>query len=231
MIDPVTAEVLTDFGYPTDLTTLFGVACQMLSTNDIIPENDLRNMRIRRNELIANFVYLEVTKAYGEYRQTLNRKKPKPVSMKRNAVISAIQKSSLTESHSSLNPILELEKSRSVTYKGEKGIQKDEAFTEDKRAYNESMLGIMGISTSAAGDIGIVRELSLEPNITSTRGYMEVVGKEGAKDLNAVNLLTPSELLSPMGIQHDDPDRTALDTCNLARNHVNCGELSLSLVY
>lgn len=58
--------------------------------------------------------------------------------------------------------------------------------------------------------MGVVRELTLEPNVTSTRGYMEVKNKAGVEDLNSANLFTAAELLTPIGVTHDDPDRTSM---------------------
>ena len=62
-------------------------------------------------------------------------------------------------------------------------------------------------------NVGVVRELTLEPNVTSTRGYMEVKNKEGVEDLNSANLFTAAELLTPIGVTHDDPDRTSINAC------------------
>lgn len=59
--------------------------------------------------------------------------------------------------------------------------------------------------------MGVVRELTLEPNVTSTRGYMEVKNKDGVEDLNSANLFTAAELLTPIGVTHDDPDRTSIN--------------------
>lgn len=60
-------------------------------------------------------------------------------------------------------------------------------------------------------NVGVVRELTLEPNITSTRGYMDVKNKAGVEDLNSANLFTAAELLTPIGVTHDDPDRTSIN--------------------
>jgi hypothetical protein len=111
---------------------------------------------------------------------------------------------------SSLNPVLEISKLRAVTYKGENGTNKDRAFKLNIRAYNDSMLGVLGITTSPDAGVGINRQLTLEPNITSTRGYIDVAGKENVEDLNSAQLLSPSELLTPLGMQHDDPTRTSM---------------------
>ncbi|MGC7995730.1 hypothetical protein, partial [Salmonella enterica] len=60
-------------------------------------------------------------------------------------------------------------------------------------------------------NVGIVRQLTLEPNITSTRGYIESTPKEDIDSLNSSNLFTTAELLTPIGVTHDDPDRTSIE--------------------
>lgn len=57
-------------------------------------------------------------------------------------------------------------------------------------------------------NVGVARELSLEPQITSTYGYIDT--SKSLDELSAANLFTASELLNPMGVMHDDPDRTAM---------------------
>lgn len=210
MIDPIMKEVLMDFGYPTDLIELMVVAAEMLTTNQYIPENSLDNMRIRSNELIAYHVYKEVTKAYNRYRKTQHKKNPTNITMKPNQIIQDLLKSKLVEDNSVLNPVLELEKNRSVTYKGESGINLEKSLTIEKRAYDESMLGVIGISTSPDSNVGVLRQLTLEPMITSTRGYIDVHNKKRVDELSAANLLTPAEMLTPLGVQHDDPTRTSM---------------------
>jgi len=210
MIDDVTKEILMDFNLPTDLVSLLAYSATLLSDNEYIPENDLNNMRIRSNELIPFHIYNTVVKAYNSYRKTQHKKNPTKISVKQDAVISAIMESKLIEEHSVLNPVLELEKNRAVTYKGDRGINLEKAMTISKRGYDESMLGILGISTSTDANVGIVRQLTLEPNITSTRGYIQTTGLKNVDKLNSANLLTPAELLTPLGVQHDDPTRTSM---------------------
>lgn len=210
MIDPVTAEILSDFGYPTDLTELLLVGIEMLTTNKSSSVNNLSNMRIRSTEIIAQHVYHEITTAYNRYRKTLHRKNPTAISIKQDQIIQDILKSRLLETASVLNPVLELDKNRSVTYKSESGINLEESFTLDKRAYDESMLGVMGISTPNDKNVGVVRHLTLEPKITSTYGYIEPGSKDTVQELNSANMLTPSEMLTPLGVRHDDPDRTTM---------------------
>lgn len=210
MIDHITKEILIDFGYPTDLTELMAYAAELLTNNKYIPENDLRNMRIRSNEIIAFHTYNAVVNAYNKYRKTQHKRHPTPISVKRDAILVELKKSKLVEENSVLNPVLELEKNRSVTFKGERGINKDRAMSLSKRSYNESMLGVVGISTSPDANVGILRQLTLEPSITSTRGYIDVNGLKNVDKLSSANLLTPAELLTPLGVQHDDPTRTSM---------------------
>jgi hypothetical protein len=212
MIDPITKEILTDMHLPTDLVSLCLLANKMLKTDDATPESDLRNMRLRSNEIIAYHTYKAITEAYNAYRKTQHRRNPTPISVKQDAVIRGLlgKEASAMNDASSLNPVLEISKLRAVTYKGENGTNEDHAFKLNVRAYNETMLGVLGITTSPDSGVGINRQLTLEPNITSTRGYIDVAGKENVEELNSAQLLSPSELLTPLGVQHDDPTRTSM---------------------
>ena len=212
MIDPITKEILTDMGYPTDIVELCLLAVKMLNTDDHTIESDLLNMRLRGNEVIAYHVYKTITDAYAAYRKTQHKRNPTPITVKQDEVITRLMKAKagVTEEHSTLNPVLEIARLHSVSYKGESGTNESHAMTLDVRAYNESMLGTVGITTSNDANVGIKRLLTMEPNITSTRGYIDVVGKDRVQELNGANLLTASELLTPLGVQHDDPARTTM---------------------
>ena len=210
MIDHVTREILIDFKLPTDLVGLLLVANNMLKDNTYLTENNGNNLRVRSNELIPYFVYKAITNAYGRYRKTQHKAKPTPISLKGTEVLVEIKKSQLTEESSVLNPTLELEKNRSVTYRGKTGINLDQAMSLETRSYDESFVGILGISTSDDANTGIVRQMTLEPKITSTRGYIEVTPKEDIDKLNSANLMTPSEFLTPFSLRHDDPCRVSI---------------------
>ncbi len=216
MIDEVSKEILIDMGYPTDLVSLFILAVSMLCDNSYLPENNMENMRIRSNEVIANITYKVIADAYNDYRRTSYKKKPSTLKIKQSKIIDILlsEKTNLLEESSVLNPVLEIEKARAVTFKGMRGIQLDRAMTLQRRGYDESMLGVIGISTPPDANCGIVRQMTLEPMITSTRGYIDVKNKAGVDELTDANLLTPAELLTPMGVIHDDPDRTAISVGN-----------------
>ena len=210
MIDEVSKEVLMDYNLPTELTDVLLYANKLLTETTYKPENNLINLRVRSNEIISQYVYNEITKAYGKYRKSQYKNKSTKISVPQDAVIKAMKTSQLVEDSSSLNPILELEKNRSVTYKGDRGINIEKAFSIDKRAYDDTMIGVIGISTTPDAGVGILRQLTLEPNITSTRGYIDVTPMDKIDDLNSANLLTPAEMLTPGGVMHDDGQRTAM---------------------
>lgn len=210
MIDNVTKEILMDYHMPTDIVSLMAYAADLLADNQFLPENNLNNMRLRSNELIAHYVYVELANAYNAYRKSLTKKNPKSITLKQNCILQDLTKDKLIEDNSVLNPVLELEKNRAVTYKGEEGINLEQAMTIPRRGYDESMLGVVGISTSPDKNVGVVHQLSLEPSITSTRGYINTHSNKSIDELNSANLLTPAELLTPLGVLHDDPTRTAM---------------------
>ena len=75
------------------------------------------------------------------------------------------------------------------------------------RAYDESMDGVVsGNSTPYSGQAGITRGLTYDPNITSVRGY---IPKADRDSLSAVNLLSPTELLSSFTAAGADSPRQA----------------------
>lgn len=212
MIDPITKEILIDMGYPTELEDLCLMANRMLKTEEHTIESDLLNMRLRSNEVISYHTYKVVTDAYRTYRKSQHKKSPNPISIKQDSVINALLNASagVMTDYSTLNPILEASKLHEVSYKGESGTNEEHAMTLDVRAYNESMLGVIGITTNPDANVGVSRQLTMEPNVTSTRGYIDVAGKENVEALSGANLLTPAELLTPLGVQHDDPVRTSM---------------------
>ena len=212
LIDEKTKEILTDFGYPTDLVSLMVVAAGMLTDTKYMIENNLNNMRVRSNEVIADIIYKGITSAYTQYRRTSYNKRPAKITVKRSFVIDTLLSSdvNMVEESSALNPVLEIEKQRAVSFKGFRGIQMDRAMTLPRRAYDRSMVGTLGISTPSDSNVGINRALTLEPAITSTYGYIDAEKSNHLDQLNAANLFTVAELLQPMGAMHDDPDRTAM---------------------
>lgn len=206
MIDPITKEILEDLDYPTDFVGVILFANQLLADNSYIIENNMNLYRVRSNEVINAMIHKEIADAYGRYRSTASNKNPVKISIPRDAIIKKLLASNSIEDYSTINPIAELEKTRSISPKGFSGMNLEDAYTQDKRSYDETMKGLLAMSTSPDKNVGMIRAMTLEPNVTNPRGFIDINAGE-----DDVNLLSPSELLTPLTTR-DDTSRTAMST-------------------
>lgn len=220
-IDPISAEVLRDMNMPTDIVGLIIAACILLNNSSSEDITDPKNFRIRSNEIFVQFIYAAVVRGYLEYRKSIYKKRPVKVTMDRNIIAKSIYGSTdktghklpscaMIEDSSILNPVLEMEKKGSVSFKGPSGIGLEQALTLPKRSFNPGMTGTIAISTSPDRNVGVSRQLTMDPNIVSVRGYIGKHDKEAIEDMKGANLFSPAELLSPPGAMHDDSQRTAM---------------------
>lgn len=207
MIDPITKEVLVGLGYPTDFVSVVLCANAMLVDNSYIAENNMNLYRIRSNEVVNALLYKEIANAYARYRATSENNTPVKISIPQNAVISALMKTQTVEDYSTLNPLYEATKTRIASPKGVSGMNLAQAYTIDKRGYDKSMIGLVGVSTAVDANVGISRHLTMEPNIISPRGFIDIKSDAEVSD---VNLFTPAEMLTPMGVTRDDAPRVSM---------------------
>jgi len=209
-IDPITKEVLEDYSLPTNFIDLMIYANSLLENNTFDIDGDFKNYRIRSNELVNAHLYKVLSKAYENYRVTADNKNPVKMSIKRSEVINDIFNSQIFEEYSTLNPIFEIDRMRATSYKGPGGCNVDRAFNIEKRAYNESMLGVLAQSSPISSNIGIARVMALNPNIVSLRGYIDPGSKEKLSELDMTNMLSGAELLVPLTATHDDAQRVSM---------------------
>lgn len=207
MIDVPTKEILSDLNYPTEFVGLLLAGNTLLSDNNYRDEIDMGNWRIRNNELVYAYAYKRIADAYTKYRMTSENKNPVKISIPKDAVLKDIMMSMIVEDVSELSPIVDVEKSHAVTDKGPSGTNLEQAYTQERRSFHPTMSGVMAISTSPDANVGLVRELTLEPNITNARGYVKT---QEESDLNDVNLFSAAELCTPLGVTRDDCVRTAM---------------------
>ena len=116
------------------------------------------------------------------------------------------------EDYSTLNPTLEMEMTNSISTKGFRGANLDQSYTIEKRMYDKSMTGVIAPSTSPDGTVGVNKTLTMEPTITSVRGYVDLKQNK-LNELNDVNLFSPGELSMPLSATTDDPSRLGHAIC------------------
>jgi hypothetical protein len=205
LIDPITKEILDDMNMPTDVVDLFIYAINLLGDSQYIPEINQGLSRIRSNEIVAAILYERLAKNYVLYRNSNGRKK---FSVPQNAVIQEVQSQNTVENYSTLNPFLELQMSHYVSSKGFRGSNMDRAYKTEKRSYDKSMTGTISAITSPDGNVGINKQLTLEPRIVNARGYVNV--PKDNKDIDNckdVNIFSPVELTMPNVSMVDDSTR------------------------
>lgn len=225
MIDPITLEVLQILDYPTDVVSLMIFASNMLADNTFIGETDINQYRIRRNEIIASTLYKNIVRSYSRYRQTVNNPNPISISMDSNAVIKELQALPTVEDYSTLSPMVEMRKDSYISMKGANGMNQDRSYTLDKRSYDDTMIGIIGITTDPGPNCGKIREMVAEPKIKNVRGFMDLTEQDKIKDLNDSNILTPVEMLTPLSTTNDASERNAMSskqTCHVIPVEGNC---------
>ena len=203
-IDPITKEILEDLNLPTGIVDLMIYAVRLLADNQYKLEIDASLSRIRCIETIPAILYDSLAKNYITYKNSNGRKK---FSVPRDCVIKNLLKLKTVEDYSTLNPILEMERTHAVSAKGWRGINLDDSFTVEKRSYDPSMIGIIGLASSPDGSVGVSRTLTMEPNIKSVRGYVDIKDKKEYDQIKDVNLFSPAELSIPLGATRDDPTR------------------------
>jgi hypothetical protein len=215
-IDPMTEESLKYYHLPTDYIDLLIYGSSMLADNKYTKHTDARSRRLRRYQLISVYTYQVLANAYGEYMIQDKHTNNPTFAVKQSAVIDAFLTDNITSDDSYINALRDVETTNSVTTKGPSGMNSDRAYTLDKRAYDESMINVLGMSTGFAGNVGITRQATINANVTS-EGYVKDTKD---KDMNDANTLTATEALIPFGSTRDDPMRTAMSFIQTSKHMV-----------
>lgn len=204
MLGEIEKSILKDLNLPTDIVSLCIHANNILCDSQYENEVSQNQSRIRSSEIIAAILYDKIAKAYTPFKNSNGKKK---LSIPQDAVIKDLLKQKTVEDYSSLNPFLELETNHAVSAKGFRGVNLEQSFTVPKRCYDDTMIGIIGPSSSPDGNVGVNRTLTMEPNIKTARGYVDIK-KDNLEEVKDVNLFSPAELLIPLGVTRDDAIRT-----------------------
>ena len=208
MFDPMSIDICKKYDLPYDYVEALGYASGLLADTKYNKHADISGNRIRTNEIVAGYLYQELCKSYGEYANKSKRTgRGVKFTIKKTAVIDALMKDPGFSDFSVNNVILEAESMNTMSFKGLSGMNADRAYTLDKRIYNDSMLGVLSMSTGFSSTVGVSRQATINANIADTRGVMGKITKE---DLGTLNTLSVYEALAPYGVTHDDPIRTAM---------------------
>lgn len=209
VIDPITAEVLRTLKLPTNIIDLLLLGSEMLINNTHTSENSSANFRIRGNELIAATLYKILADAYRTYENaTMNGSKANIV-IPQKALINNLISSEIVNNASVLNPLLEAETMANCTPKGFKGINLNQAYKPELRAYDRSMEGYLSANATAySGSVGINRSMSYNTQVKNLRGYLPELPDS---KINGANILSTSEMMGFATAAHNDPPRIAME--------------------
>lgn len=205
LIDPITVDVCKTLMLPTDPSGLMIHAVKLLSDNAYVSKASDKSYRTRSIEMIPAILYSCIANQYKAYVRSGRRL---PMTLKQDCVISKLIAEKTVEAYSTLNPAIEVNKMNTISTKGYKGSNSEHSYDEKKRSYDDSAVGKLAMSTSADANVGINRQLVIEPTISNTMGYRDQVDDPEA--LKDVNVFSPIEMLTPGTARYDDPIRTSI---------------------
>ena len=209
MMDPITVEICKSLHLPEDYIGALIYANNLLTDNTFNRHADLSGNRLRINEIIVGHLYQVLSKEFGRYRNMIKRNKGQATfSAKQSAVIDSVLTHDQTSSDlSTLTPLLEAESANKVTFKGLSGMNSERAFSMEKRAYDESMLGVLSLSTGFSNTVGINRQTTIDAGILNKRGF---IASKKPKDLDNLSTLSVMEAMAGMSTNHNDGMRSAM---------------------
>ena len=228
MMDPITCTVCEDFELPTDYVEILAYANQLLADNKYNKHVDISGNRFRTNEIIAGYVYKALAASYGTYRNQLKRSKKAPMTIKQSAVIDLVMLDPTMSDASILTPLLEVETTNAVSFKGLSGMNQERSYSLDKRTFDDSMTNILAMSTGFAGNVGITRQSTIDMDVETNRGYLKTGDKKD--NMNSVKTLCMTEALTPFGTTHDDPFRTAMTFVQTSKHSMRVKHATPALI-
>lgn len=228
-LDPITLEILRDLSLPTDFMEVFLYANDLLGDNHFYHETDLRNYRVRGYEMVNEYLYKALSTQYIVLKQMKNPAKLQ-FSVPNDVVINKLYKSPLLAGCDITNPLNELKEKSIVSYKGTSGVNLQEAFKMDKRAYSTNAMGVIGLASVDNAMVGITKELTMDCNIINTRGYIDPINNpKEAKNLPYSKMCTVEESFFPYMMLVDDPNRIGF-ACNQTIHTEECDGAAIGLV-
>lgn len=204
MLDLKTLQILEALHQPTDLLEIFLYCNDLLTDNYVKNESDISNYRLRSSEIITSCLYQVLIEHYNTYKKRNGKKLA--LSIPQDAVLGKIYKTEIMEYYNCISPIGEIGTYNTTTFKGPGGTKEERAFTQEKRAYDESYYGTFAISTTDNHNAGVVKRLTMNPKLTNTLGF---IGEQDDSDISINDVCCVEEALTPFVTKVDDPSRIA----------------------
>lgn len=223
MLDPITKEILKVYKLPTDYVSVLIYASNLLADNKFTSHTDQSVRRWRRKELIAGYFYKAISTGYQTYANSMrhNRKGVK-LEVKQSAIIDMLLSKDQAVTELSINNVInDVESRNTVTNKGLVGMNTDRAYSVDKRTYDSTMLNVLGMDTGFSGNVGINRQATMDANIEGNRGFIKSINSNTNK-FSTAKTLTATEGSVPLGVTHDDPQRSLMTYIQTSKHTVRC---------
>ena len=210
-MDVITYDVCNHYNIPNTLSGILIYAAALLADNNFTSELNSSLYRIRSTEIIPAMIHYHLACAISRYNNRLgSRSRTNKLVFNENEIIDELVKTETVSPMSSLNPMVELNARELISKKGFKGVNENKAYSQERRTYDDSMIGKMAMSSPNNANVGVNRQLVADPKIESVRGYTSTQGPD--ENYSDLQLASFSELLTPGTVTRDDAIRTAIAT-------------------
>lgn len=210
LIDPYTKSVLEYLDQPTEFVGVFLYANNLLASPVNMDELSLNSCRIRYAEVIQAVYYKELANAYAEYSAKKKRgSKSAKMSIPRDKVCTSVMALPNVEEYSRINPYQESVKRYSCNYKGHLGKNVSRAYTWKARSYHPTYMGSIGLPTAFSANIGINKQLTVDPKVTNLMGMFDVT--DDPNTLKSKQIITSTEAITVGSATHSDAPRNAMN--------------------
>ena len=204
IIDNTTEKILKEYGYPTDILTLYSdtIPGMMLTRDDSHFEN-LDYYRIRLSEAISHIGYNQLQQALSELKRKKDFKDHK-LFIKPEFIMSKLLEAGIFQNAKTINPIEEMMLSQKIVKTGIGNVKKSQV-TLARRDLNPSYFGVISpTATNEYGGIGSNQTLTNGTTIKDRFGTIKT--KAYNNEDNPFNMLAPVESLTPF-FERDDTTR------------------------
>lgn len=212
LIDPITKDILASLDQPTDFLGVFIYANNLLASPINMEELSLDSCRIRYAEIVQGVMYKNLADAYGDYSVKKKRgSKSATMSIPKGKICVDVMALPNVEEYSKINIYQEGVKRSSCNYKGHVGKNLARAYTWKSRSYHPSYVGSIGLPTAFSANIGITKQLTINPRVRNLRGQFDVPTAEELDNLPSNSVITSTEAITTGSATHSDPPRVAMN--------------------